>query len=117
MSSQLPSLPAQVSQAYAHAATCARRAQGMCNKAIQKTEPVVVDACGMEAAAIITASPAVLNVSGLQGERLEVPGCVPQVWRLCISDPLMLPPAPLCARLCALYVGSVRHGDRQPSRA
>lgn len=52
------------------------RLRGLCTTEVQTADPVVLDACGLEAATLVTASPAVLNVTGMQsmscsGEQCE----------------------------------------------
>lgn len=49
------------------AARCARSVHGQCHNEVQTHDPAVVDVCGIEFLACITASPSVINVVGVQG--------------------------------------------------
>lgn len=45
----------------------------MCTAEVQSTDPMLLDACALEAATLVTTSSAMLNVTGLQGARLARP--------------------------------------------
>jgi hypothetical protein len=42
----------------------------LCTAELQNKDPMLLDACGLEAAVLVTTSPALLNATGMQGARL-----------------------------------------------